>query len=422
MAKKILIAVAGLIVLAAVGSYVWRLESQNADLKDRIEDLRNRAENLEGREGALEARAGKLETRAGNSESRAVSLEHRIDKSEKDTQRLQGRADDLSASISGCRSILSNCQIGVKGCQSGIKNCQSAIASCLSNIASRIEIDRCMLKVTYEREKEDLEVAHGMMGGSRISYAMLCTAKADFDNRWKRIAGDWFVSTARSEDERKLMQEYGVGVSDLQYDRAELVAVMQGWESTRGSRGIFLGNDLTFTNGVAKFYDNRSDWSSVGYPNGLPKEIHLLKEHIWVHEGNVFLFFATDIAQNFEDGYAGTDSEREIWFARFKDGLLKNYAMFRRGCGDWSDLRFHFEPDDDTIVITSTLSGNIAGGLGLGLREYTDVTTGKKSSQFGPSYMMVMDGDRRADANEPQEPNVNTNSPVALPDAPSKGQ
>ena len=52
MAKKILIAVAGLIVLAAVGSYVWRLESQNADLKDRIEDLRNRAENLEGREGA----------------------------------------------------------------------------------------------------------------------------------------------------------------------------------------------------------------------------------------------------------------------------------------------------------------------------------------------------------------------------------
>ena len=393
MAKKILIAVAGLIVLAAVGSYVWRLESQNADLKDRIEDLRNRAENLEGREGALEARAGKLETRAGNSESRAVGLEHRIDKSEKDTQRLQGRADDLSASISGCRS----------------------------NIASRIEIDRCMLKVTYEREKEDFEVAHGEMGGGRISYAMLCTAKADFDNRWKRIVGDWFVSTARSEDERKLMQEYGVGVSDLKYDRAELVAVMQGWESTRGSRGIFLGNDLTFTNGVAKFYDNRSDWSSVGYPNGLPKEIHLLKEHIWVHEGNVFLFFATDIAQNFEDGYAGTDSEREIWFARFKDGLLKNYALFRRGCGDWSDLRFHFEPDDDTIVITSTLSGNIAGGLGLGLREYTDVTTGKKSSQFGPSYTMVMDGDRRADASEPIEPNVNTNSPVALPGAPRKG-
>ena len=55
------------------------------------------------------------------------------------------------------------------------------------------------------------------------------------------------------------------------------------------------------------------------------------------------------------------------------------------------------------------------------MREYTDVTTGKKSSQFGPSYTMVMDGDRRADVNEPQEPNVNTNSPVALPDVPRKG-
>ena len=101
--------------------------------------------------------------------------------------------------------------------------------------------------------------------------------------------------------------------------------------------------------------------------------------------------------------------------------MLKNYALFRRGCDDWSDLRFHFEPEDDTIVITSTLSGNIAGGLGLGLREYTDVTTGKKSSQFGPSYTMVMDGDRRADASEPMESNVNTNSPVALPGASRKG-
>lgn len=334
MAKKILVCAVALIVLAAIGSYVWRLESQNADLKDRIECLKNRAD------GAL-----------------------------------------------------------------------------------RIEIDRCMLRTAYEREKEDFDVAHGMMGGGRISYAMLCNAKADFDNRWKRIVGDWFVSTARSEDERKLMREYGVGVADLKYERAELVAVMRGWESVRGSRGMFLGNDLTFTNGVAKFYDNRFDWSSVGCPNGLPKEIRLLKEeHIWIHGGNVFLFFATDIAQNFEDGYAGTDSEREIWFARFKDGLLKNYAPFRRGCGDWSDLRFHFEPDNDTIVITSTLSGNIAGGLGLGLREYTDVTTGKKSSQFGPSYTMVKDGDRRADASEPMEPNVNTNSPVAQPDATPKGR
>ena len=422
MAKKIISSVVGLIVLAAIGSYVWRLESQNADLKDRIEDLRNRAENLEGREGALEVRAGKLETCAGSSESRAVSLERRVEKSEKDAQRLQGRADDLSASISGCRSILSNCQAGVKGCQSGMTNCQLAIARCQSNIASRIEIDRCMLKATYEREKEDFEVAHGEMGGGRISYAMLCTAKADFDNRWKRIVVDWFVSTARSEGERELMRGYGVEVTDLKYDRAELVAVMQGWVSVRGSRGMFLGNDLTFTNGVAKFYDNRSDWSSVGYPNGLPKEIHLLKEHIWVHEGNVFLFFATDIARNFEDAYAGTDSEREIWFARFKDELLKNYALFRRGCGDWSDLRFHFEPDDDTIIITSTLSGNIAGGLGLGLREYTDVTTGKKSSHFGPSYTMVMNGDRRADASEPMESNANTNLSVSLPNAPSKTQ
>ena len=58
---------------------------------------------------------------------------------------------------------------------------------------------------------------------------------------------------------------------------------------------------------------------------------------------------------------------------------------------------------NDTIVITSTLSGNIAGGLGLGLREYTDVTTGKKSFQFGPSHMMVKDGDRRADGSESEK-------------------
>ena len=60
--------------------------------------------------------------------------------------------------------------------------------------------------------------------------------------------------------------------------------------------------------------------------------------------------------------------------------------------------------------------------LGLGLREYTDVVTGKKSSQFGPSYTMVKDGDRRADANEPLEPNVNTNSSATLSDASAKGQ
>ena len=107
-----------------------------------------------------------------------------------------------------------------------------------------------MLRTAYEREKEDFDVAHGMMVGGRISYAMLCNAKADFDNRWKRIVGDWFVSTARSEDERKLMREYGVGVADLKYERAELVAVMRGWESVRGSRGMFLGNDLTFTIGT----------------------------------------------------------------------------------------------------------------------------------------------------------------------------
>ena len=79
---------------------------------------------------------------------------------------------------------------------------------------------------------------------------------------------------------------------------------------------------------------------------------------------------------------------------------------------------------NDTIVITSTQSGNVAGELGLGLREYTDVTTGKKSFHFGPSHTMVKDGDRKADANdnEPPEPNVNTNSPVALPGASAKGQ
>lgn len=317
MVKKILCSVAGLIVLAAIGSYVWRLESQNADLKDRIEGLKH-------------------------------------------------RADD----------------------------------------ALRIEIDRCMLRTAYEREKEDFDASHGGMGGGQISYAMLCNAKCDFDNRWKGIVNDWFDFTARSADERKQIQEYGVGVADLNYDREELVGVMRGWKSVRDGRGVFLGNALMFANGVSKFYDNRHGWSSLGYTNGIPKEAHLLKEHIWVHEGNVFLFFVTDIAENFEDGcYGASDAEHETWFARFKGGVLKNYALFRRGCGDWSDLRFHFEPDNDTIVITSTLSGNVAGELGLGLREYTDVTTGKKSFRFGPNCSMVMDGDRRADSDEPQESN-----------------
>ena len=315
MAKKILIAVAGLIVLTAIGSYVWRLESQNADLKGRIECLKN-------------------------------------------------RADD----------------------------------------ALRIEIDRCMLRTAYEREKEDFDASHREMGGGQISYAMLCNAKYDFDDRWKRTLGDWFVSTAWSVEERKLMQEYGVGVADLKYDREELVGVMRGWKSVRDGRGVFLGNALMFVNGVSKFYDNRHGRSSLGYTNGIPKEAHLLKEHIWVHEGNVFLFFVTDIADNFEDGgYGVSDAEHETWFARFKGGVLKNYALFRRGCDDWSDLRFHFEPDNDTIVITSTQSGNIAGELGLGLREYTDVTTGKKSFQFGPSHTMVKDGDRRADGSESEK-------------------
>ena len=52
----------------------------------------------------------------------------------------------------------------------------------------------------------------------------------------------------------------------------------------------------------------------------------------------------------------------------------------------------------------------------------TDVTTGKMSSRFGSSYTMVVDGDRKADASEPIEPNVNTNSPVALPVKTSKGR
>ena len=334
MAKKIPVVVVGLIVLVAIGSYVWRVESRIANLKDRIEILKNQA-----------------------------------------------------------------------------------------NDALRIEIDRCMLRTAYEREKEDFDASHGEMGGGRISYAMLCNAKYDFDDRWKRIVGDWFVSTARSVEERELMQEYGVGVADLKYDREELVGVMRGWKSVRRGRGVFLGNALMFANGVSKFYDKRHGWSSLGYTNGLPKEAHLLKEHIWVHEGNVFLFFVTDIAENFEDGcYGVSDAEHETWFVRFKDGVLKNYALFRRGCDDWSDLRFHFEPDNDTIVITSTQSGNVAGELGLGLREYTDVTTGKKSFHFGSSHTMVKDGDRRSDANEQLEPNVNTNSPVALPGASAKGQ
>lgn len=280
---------------------------------------------------------------------------------------------------------------------------RSQVNGCVNGTTDfcRIELDRCFLRAAYDRDRDDFDASHHNMGGGRVSYAMLCNARSDFDSRWGKLVRDWFLATARSELERKRMIAYGVGAADLKYTRDELNYAMRAWDTVINGRGKFLGNDLVFTNGVTRLFDRRKDWSGIGFTNGLPKVARLLKENIWVHEGNVYLFLVTDNVESETDEegcYGGTDAEYEVWFVRFKGSRLVNYAPFRRGCGDWSDLRFHFEPDNDCIVITSIRSGNISGELHLGLTEYTDAATGKKSIHFGLSTTMVSEGDRQADA------------------------
>ena len=68
---------------------------------------------------------------------------------------------------------------------------------------STIEIERKALYAAYQVEKTDFDSSHKMMGGGRISYAMLCNAERDFQGRWKSIVTNWFYSTARDDHERK---------------------------------------------------------------------------------------------------------------------------------------------------------------------------------------------------------------------------
>ncbi|MBR4894306.1 MAG: hypothetical protein IKZ36_03810 [Kiritimatiellae bacterium] len=56
-------------------------------------------------------------------------------------------------------------------------------------------------------------------------------------------------------------------------------------------------------------------------------------------------------------------------------------CKFRYGYGAFANLRYHFQADNDMILITSVKSGNIVGELSLGLRERVD-SKGVKSRDF----------------------------------------
>ena len=232
---------------------------------------------------------------------------------------------------------------------------------------SAIEIERKALYAAYQVEKADFDSSHKMMGGGRISYAMLCNAWDDFQGGWKSIVTNWFYSTAQNDYERKWMKEYDVGVMDLKYSRDELKQVMYAWKSVSSGKGYFEKQDVCFTNGIV-FFTN-SEYACQ-------MELKLLKSQLWVHEGCVFLFASSDVAGNGE--YGSSDALMENRFLRFRGGTIECYCHFRHGCDAFEGLRYNFEPVNDCIVITSIYSGDIIGELYLGLREYTD-SRGKKS-------------------------------------------
>ena len=240
-----------------------------------------------------------------------------------------------------------------------------------------IEIERNALYAAYQVEKADFDSSHKMMGGGRISYAMLCNAERDFQSRWKSIVTNWFYSTAQNDYERKLMKDYDVCVTDLKYSRDELKQVMYAWKSVSSGIGRFEKQDVCFTNGIA-FFTN-SEYACQ-------MELKLRKSPLWVHEGCVFLFASSDVAGN--GGYGATDALMENWFLRFQGGTIECYCHFKHGCDAFEGLRYNFEPNNDCIVITSIHSGDIIGELYLGSREYTD-SRGKKSRHFEFSDSMA---------------------------------
>ncbi len=235
-----------------------------------------------------------------------------------------------------------------------------------------IEIERKALYAAYQLEKADFDSSHRMMGGGRISYAMYINAWSDFQNSWERFMTKWFDSTARNDYERKLMKDYGVGIEDLKYSRDELKQAMSSWMSVSSGKGHFENNEVSFTNGVAFFTNAEKS----------PMELSLRKSQIWSHDGLVFLFASTDEASTDDpeiSDYVSSDEHCEQWFLRFRGGVIEDYCHFKHGCdGEVFDcLRYHFEPYNDCIVITSVNTGDIVGELYLGLRECANPKGGK---------------------------------------------
>lgn len=198
---------------------------------------------------------------------------------------------------------------------------------------STIEIERKALHTAYQAEKADFNSSHKMIGGGRISYAMLCNAQRDFQNGWKSIVTNWFYSTARDDHERKWMKEYDVGVMDLKYSRDELKQVMYAWKSVSSGKGYFEKQDVH----SLQTANMRARWN---------------------------------------------------WFLRFRGGTIECYCHFKHVCDAFEGLRYNFEPNNDCIVITSIHSGDIIGELYLGSREYT-YSRGKKSRHFEFSDSMA---------------------------------
>ena len=233
-----------------------------------------------------------------------------------------------------------------------------------------IEIVRRSLHTSYKVESDDFDASHKNMGGGNYSYAMLYHAKKDFDDGWRKVATNWFCSTARDDFERRLMAEYDVGADDLKYTRDELRQVMVAWKSVSSGTGRFDGQSVVFTNGVATFTNKEYDCEM---------ELRLLKRQIWVHEGNVYIFASSDVAGN--GSYGASDALLDNWFLRFKGGRIVDCCMFRHGCRAFVNQRYHFQAFNDKIVITLVKSGDIVGALYLGLIERVD-SNGVKSRTF----------------------------------------
>ena len=233
-----------------------------------------------------------------------------------------------------------------------------------------IEILRKSLYAAYKVESDDFDASHKNMGGGNYSYAMLYHAEKDFDDGWRRVATNWFYSTARDDFERRLMAEYDVGADDLKYTRDELRQVMVAWKSVSSGKGRFDGQSVVFTNGVASFTNKEYNCTM---------ELRLLKNQIWVYEGNVYIFASSDVAGNGD--YGSSDALNDNWFLRFKGGRIVDCCKFRHGCMAFENLRYHFQASNNQIVITSVKSGNIVGELYLGLIERVD-SKGVKSRIF----------------------------------------